>query len=159
MKNIVVARVDDRLIHGQVVTEWIPGYSANRVVIVDDTVAKDAFNTKLIKLLAPSGVKVDVYSVEDGIKELLGEAKSGEKIVVLTKTPISFERLADGGVELKDVILGGMGMRGERKPFVKNVSCSPAEIVSIKNMMNKGIHVFYQLVPDQRAIEITDLVK
>ena len=158
MKNIVVARVDDRLIHGQVVTEWIPGYNANRVAIVDDVVAKDAFNTKLIKLLAPTGVKVDVYSVADGIAELTGEAKSGERIVVLTKTPITFDRLSEGGVELKDVILGGMGLRGERKPFVKNVSCSPDEVDSIRNMVKKGIHVFYQLVPDQRAIEITDLI-
>lgn len=158
MKNIVVARVDDRLIHGQVVTEWIPGYNANRVAIVDDIVAKDAFNIKLIKLLAPSGVKVDVYSVADGIAELTGEAKPSERIVVLTKTPITFDRLSEGGVELKDVVLGGMGLRGERKPFVKNVSCSPDEIDSIRNMVKRGIHVFYQLVPDQRAIEITDLI-
>ena len=56
--------------------------------------------------------------------------------------------------KLSDVNLGGMGLRGERTPFIKNVACSPDEITSIKNLRAKGVHVYYQLVPEQQVIEV-----
>lgn len=61
MKNIVLARVDDRLIHGEVVSVWTPSLNVNRIIVVDDEVAADKFNKRVIKALAPNGVKVNVY--------------------------------------------------------------------------------------------------
>jgi len=52
-----------------------------------------------------------------------------------------------------------MGIKNERTPFVKNVACSPKEVDSIKNMMNKGVHVYYQLVPEQQIIEVSEVMK
>ena len=49
MKNIVLARVDDRLIHTEILTLWVPEVRANRIIIVDDVVAKDKFRSKVIK--------------------------------------------------------------------------------------------------------------
>jgi PTS system mannose-specific IIB component len=51
-----------------------------------------------------------------------------------------------------------MGIRDERKPFIKNVACDEAEVEAIRQMVDKGVHVFYQLVPEQRLIEITNLL-
>ena len=70
MRNIVLARVDDRLIHGEVVTAWTPSLSANRIVIVDDTVAADKFNKRVLMALAQQGTKVAVLSVEGATKAL-----------------------------------------------------------------------------------------
>lgn len=158
MRNIVFVRVDDRLIHGEVVTAWVPSYSINRIMIVDDSVASDQLQKRIIKALAPSGVQVDAYSVDEAIEELNGEYDEKERILLLSKSPIPYDRLAKGGIELPQVNLGGMGIRGERKTFVNNVACSPDEIDAIRSLMDQGIHVFYQLVPEQRVIEITDLV-
>lgn len=156
MKNIVLARVDDRLIHGEVVSVWTPALQVNRIVVVDDGVAADAFNKRVIKALAPNGVTVNVYGTEKGAEVLMKDPKSpNEKIMVLTKTPITYDRMADLGLNLKEVNLGGMGLRDERTPFIKNVACSPDEIVSIKNLMAKNVHVYYQLVPEQQVIEVT----
>ena len=79
--------------------------------------------------------------------------------MLLTKSPIVFEQLLDGGVAIKQVNLGGMGIRGDRQPFVNNVSASPAEVDSIRRMKNeKGVDVFYQLVPEQKVIDISNLL-
>ena len=138
MKNVVLARVDDRLIHGEVVSVWTPSLNVNRIIVVDDEVAADKFNKRVIKALAPNGVK-----------------EAGERVMILTKTPITYDRMTDLGLELTDVNLGGMGLRGERTPFIKNVACDPDEIASIKNLMAKNVHVYYQLVPEQQVIEVT----
>lgn len=159
MKNIVLARVDDRLIHGEVVSVWTPGLNVNRIIIVDDEVANDSFNKRVIKALAPNGVRCNVYSTEKGADILQRPSKeASEKIMVLTKTPNTYARMVDLGCTFEAVNLGGMGLRGERTPFIKNVACAPDEIASIKHLLDKGVHVYYQLVPEQQVIEAKDYV-
>jgi PTS system mannose-specific IIB component len=154
VKNVVLARVDDRLIHGEVVSVWTPSLHVNRIIIVDDEVAADKFNKRVIKALAPNGVKCNVYSVERGADILQRDSKEpGERVMILTKTPITYDRMAELGLKLPEINLGGMGLRGERTPFIKNVACSPDEIQAIKNLIQKGTRVYYQLVPEQQIIE------
>lgn len=160
MKNVVLARVDDRLIHGEVVSVWTPSLQVNRIIIVDDEVAADAFNKRVIKALAPNGVRCNVYSVERGADILQRDSKDpGERVMILTKTPITYDRMAELGLKLSDINLGGMGLRGERTPFIKNVACSPDEITAIKNLRARGTHVYYQLVPEQQVIEVDGYIK
>ena len=159
MRNIVWCRVDDRLIHGEVVTAWIPYTHANRVVVVDDEVAKDDFNERVLKSLAPAGTQVAVLTVAGATKALQKDPKPGETVLLLTKSPIVFEQLLDGGVATKAVNIGGMGIRGDRQPFLNNISASPAEVDSMRRMKNeKGVDVFYQLVPEQKVIDISNLL-
>ena len=159
MKNIVLARVDDRLIHGEVVSVWTPSLNVNRIIIVDDGVAADEFNKRVIKALAPAGVRCNVYSTAKGAEVLQKASKeASEKVMVLTKTPITYAKMADLGCTFEAVNLGGMGLRGERTPFIKNVACSPDEILAIKHLIGKGVHVYYQLVPEQQVIEAKDYV-
>lgn len=127
--------------------------------VVDDEVANDSFNKRVIKALAPNGVKCNVYSVEKGADILQRPSKeASEKVMVLTKTPNTYAKLVDLGCTFEGVNLGGMGLRGERKPFIKNVACAPDEIESIKHLMDKGVHVYYQLVPEQQVIKAKDYV-
>lgn len=158
MKNIVYARVDDRLLHGEVVTAWVPSKNINHIVIVDDEIAADKFQKRILKTLSPTNVKVSVASVDSSASYLQKENNPKERILILTKSPLVYERLVEKGVVLSQVNLGGMGLRGERKPFVKNVACSPDEVDAIRKMDARGIHVFYQLVPEQKLIEIKNLL-
>lgn len=159
MRNVVLARVDDRLIHGEVVSVWTPTLSANTILVMDDDVAKDDFNKRVIKSLAPEGVKVFVSSIEGAIKGLLKDPIPGERVIVLTKSPVAFAKIVRADVPLKEVNLGGMGLRGERKTFIKNVAASPVEIEAIREMRDKGVHVFYQLVPEQAVIEVDEALE
>ena len=159
MRNVVLARVDDRLIHGEVVSVWLPSLKANTILIVDDGVAADTFNVRVIRSLAPAGVKVFVVTVDKAAERLVADGKPGENIIVLAKTPITFDRLVRAGVPLKEINLGGMGIRGERRPFIKNVAASPEEVDAIERLRNQGVRVFYQLVPEQAVIEVDDAIK
>lgn len=158
MKKIEFVRVDDRLIHGEVVTAWTPAYRINHIIIVDDTVATDPFQKRILKALAPAKVRVDAFTVAETIADLNKPLNEKERILLLAKSPVAYAQLAEAGILLPQVNLGGMGIRGDRKPFVKNVACDESEIEAIRELLAKDIHVFYQLVPEQRVIEIKDLV-
>lgn len=159
MRNVVLARVDDRLIHGEVVTAWTPTMRGNRIMIVDDDVVRDTFNVRVVKALAPAGTKVIVYSVEKAAEKLMVPGVEGERIIILAKTPTTFSRLVKAGVPLKEVNLGGAGIRGERQLFINNVALSPEEVLACEEMQKAGVHVYYQLVPEQGVIEIDDALK
>ncbi len=115
MKNIVLARVDDRLIHTEILTLWVPEVRANRIIIVDDVVAKDKFRSKVIKEMAPQGLIIHVYGI-DRATEKLKEAPSfdGERVIVIAESPLVFEELIKRGIRSISLI-------SEVWEFVENV--------------------------------------
>ncbi|SEJ82403.1 PTS system, mannose-specific IIB component [Propionispira arboris] len=156
MENIVLARIDDRLIHGQVMTAWMKTRPAKRILVIDDKVAADAFMIEVIELAAPTGVKVDVYSCDQAIEAL----KNGidTPTILLAKVPDTYKRLMDGGIALGEINLGGMGMAPGRKTLYKNIAASEVERSVMKGFLAQGIDIKIQIIPSENCIEIGRLL-
>jgi len=156
MENIVLARIDDRLIHGQVMTAWMKTRPAKRILVIDDKVAADAFMIEVIELAAPTGVKVDVYSCDQAIEAL----KDGmdTPTILLAKVPDTYKRLLDGGIALGEINLGGMGMAPGRKTLYKNIAASEVERSVMKGFLAQGIDIKIQIIPSENCIEIGKLL-
>ena len=154
MKNIVLTRIDDRLIHGQVVTHWCKSTDTNLIVIVDDQLIQDSFTQRILKAAAPPLIKVEIFNIQEGVRFLKQDSIQGENIMILTKIPQTMEALIDNGIPLKKIILGGMVARAGRKRINKNIHASDEEIASIKNILAKGTEMWYQLVPVERAVNV-----
>lgn len=156
MENIVLARIDDRLIHGQVMTAWMKTRPAKRILVIDDKVAADAFMIEVIELAAPTGVKVDVYSCDQAIEAL----KNGldTPTILLAKVPDTYKRLMDGGIALGEINLGGMGMAPGRKMLYKNIAASEVERSVMKDFLAQGIDIKIQIIPSENCIEIGKLL-
>lgn len=157
MKNLVLVRIDDRLIHGQVVTQWLKTTHGNRVLIIDDALLKNPMMLRILKAAAPPGVAVEVLGVEAAIADLKGESPSGENIVILVKVPAVLEALIDSGIPIPQIILGGMGLTPARKKFNKNVAATDEEVACMKRIVAKGSAIYYQLVPSDMAVNIEKL--
>jgi len=158
MKNIIFSRVDDRLIHGEVVTAFVPTYSINHIIIIDDITASNSMESRIIKSLSPSGVQVSIFTVDEGIENLSKAYNEKERILILTKSPITFKELSDGGIELEEVNIGGMGLRDDRESFINNVAMDEEEVDAARYLKENGVKVYYQLVPEQKVINIDDLL-
>lgn len=155
MKNLVLVRIDDRLIHGQVVTQWMKDTHANKVLIIDDKLPDDTFMKRVLKAAAPPGVKCIVKSVADSIPYIQGDPKTDdEAILVLVKYPSIIEALLDAGISIPKVILGGMGIRGDRKVFNRNVAANEEEVECMKRIVSKGSEMVYQLVPSEAPVDV-----
>ncbi len=156
MTKIILTRIDDRLIHGQVVTAWMKYYPTNHIVIVDDVLSKNMIMQRLYKAAAPSGIDLNIYTVHEGVQFLKEDHQ--KNVMLLVKNPLVLEALIDEDVKIESVVLGGMGSNPERTQFIKNVFASDPERTSFKRIMDKGIPINYQLVPDDRAINIENLL-
>ena len=98
--SVVLARIDDRLIHGQVCTFWVTNRGANRIIIQDTGTANDPLMSKICKQLAPRGTVVEVYTDEEAIPVLKAAFEDGDKAVWLCKFPQQVKMAVEGGVPL-----------------------------------------------------------
>ena len=158
MSKIVLARIDDRLIHGQVMTAWLQYTDGNHIVIVDDGTAKDSFLQTVMKMSVPQGVKLDVLTEADGAK-FLQEDHGNDNILILAKVPEVYLGLIEAGVKLDEVIVGGMGANGSRSKFYKNISASDSERETFKKIIDHGTSVKIRIVPSDNATDAAGLLK
>ena len=155
--SVVFYRIDDRLIHGQVMTGWSKVYQATRIFVVDDKTAQDQFLCQVMKMAVPRDYDVHIYTVEQALEAIANDPPE-LRTIVLAKTPDVMQRLPEGGAPMKELNLGGMGYVAGRKMILRNIQVSPAELEQLQAIAAKGVRVFCQIVPDGKCIEI-DKVK
>ena len=159
MRKIVLARIDDRLIHGQVVTAWIRQYPVNRILIIDDQLVSNPLLQRIYKAAAPAGIVIEIGSLAEGIALLKEDGHDDEHYLVLSKGPEVMEKLVEEGLVTGRIILGGMGLKKGRKTFTRNISASDEEIDTFKRIIDMGIDIVYQLVPDDSPVSVKSLIK
>ena len=146
-----LVRVDDRLIHGQVVAVWLKAVGADRIIIVDDRTARDPFLTEVLTLAAPPGVPVEVYDLAGGTDV--------EQVFVLVRSPIMALRLREAGIPFDTLNVGGIGAGPGRKPLYKNISANAEELEAMRALERAGTRVELRIVPDDRGVAFASLDK
>ncbi len=152
-----LVRIDDRLIHGQVVAGWLRALGAKRIVIVDDATARDEFLREVLTLAAPQGVPVEVYPLAEGAARCLELASMPEPVIVLARSPRTIVGLRQAGVPIEVVDLGGMGAGPGRRRLHKTISVSPEELAELRELESMGTRVEIQIVADDRPIPFRSL--
>ena len=155
--SIVLARVDDRLIHGQVMTSWLNYTGATKIVVIDDVTANDSFLTMIIKTLVPVNIKTEVVR-EDACIAMVQALDERDKVIMLAKTPAPYVMMAESGICLDKVNIGGMGIKPGRKTIYKNISASEEEVSQLKALLAKKIAVEIQMVAEDPAIDVSKYI-
>jgi len=152
-ENLVFARIDDRLIHGQVVTAWLKAYTnVKHIVCIDDFTSKDPFMQRMFQLLIPKDITIEILSVADACQKCQHLDKP---TMVIAKTPLTYKALVDAGVDLEKFNIGGMGMSGKRKPFYQNISADEEERECMRELNAKGVKIEVQIIPAQACYDVT----
>ena len=155
MSEIVMNRVDDRLIHGQVITGWVGLRNANAIWIVDDAVAVNPMMLDIFKFAAPANVTIEAFTVAAAAEKLQKLSEGNARVLLITKVPKTFLRLMELGYQPKDINYGAMAHKPQSKNVAPNCDLSPEEIADTEALHQKGIRVWIQLVPfgGQREVE------
>ncbi len=158
MGTFGLVRIDDRLIHGQVVALWVKHLQSRRIVIVDDQVAKDSFLQTVLRGAAPPGVTVDVSTLEAAPQALDRPESEQAKTIVLMKGPKTALALRQVGVVFDTLNVGGMGAGPGRKPLYRNISATPEELDLFRQLEALGVAAQIQIEPNGRAISVASLL-
>jgi galactosamine PTS system EIIB component len=145
--NILLTRIDNRLVHGQVGVTWTSAIGANLLIVVDDEVAKDELQQKLMGITAETyGFGIRFFSVAK-TTEIISKAAPHQKIFLICRTPQTVRRLVEGGVPLKDVNVGNMHFSEGKKQISSKVYVDDNDLADLRFIQSQGIKVFIQDVP------------
>lgn len=147
MPNILLTRIDNRLVHGQVGVTWTKTLGANLIVVADDTAAEDRIQQSLMSITAKSsGVGIRFFTIEK-TAAIIGRAAPEQKIFIVCRTPKDVRRLVEAGVALKEVNVGNMHFSEGKRAMTKKVYVDDEDMDDLKYLVSKGINVYAQDVP------------
>ncbi|HGN1705265.1 TPA: PTS system mannose/fructose/N-acetylgalactosamine-transporter subunit IIB [Providencia rettgeri] len=159
MKGIVHIRVDDRLIHGQVATRWVSHFNANRIMIIDDAVAANDIEKMMLRSAAPDGCNTSILSRETAFNNICLGNYENQKVLILVKTPEIALQMLNNGLAVKQLNIGNMSNKDDRKQIKRSVSISDTELNIIRELIERGVSVTAQMTPEEPEADISTFLK
>ena len=157
--KINLARIDTRLLHGQVATGWTPASKADRIIVASDTVAKDELRKGLIKQAAPAGVRANVVPIDKLIAVSKDPRFGNTHALIRFETPQDALRAIEGGVPIKELNVGSMA-HSTGKTMVNNVlSMDKADVETFEKLRDLGVSFDVRKVPNDSPKNLFDLIK
>lgn len=157
--KFVLARIDSRLLHGQVATAWTKTTQPNRIIVVSDSVAHDDLRKKLIQEAAPPGVRANVVPVDKMIEVSKDPRFGNTKALLLFETPQDALRAIEGGVDIKELNIGSMAHSVGKVAVSKVVSLGKEDVKTFAELKKKGISFDVRKVPSDSKENMDEIIK
>ncbi len=153
-------RIDDRLIHGQVVGYWIPYYGVDKILIVDDLIVKDKLRQTALKFGTPSGVKLSFYDAKTCADKLKRRLDKGSNVMVLCNGPKALLDMYNEGYHFKRITVGNMTPeKGAEYHLKKTLFLSDSTLGEFKELLANDVDIVVQIVPNDKEEKLTDLLE
>lgn len=156
--KFVLARVDSRLLHGQVATAWTKTTGPNRIIVVSDAVAKDDLRKRLIEQAAPPGVKANVIPIEKMIEISKDPRFGNTKALLLFENPEDVLRAVEGGVDIKEINVGSMAHSVGKVVVSKVLSMGQEDVDTFEKLKAKGIKFDVRKVPNDSKDNMDEIL-
>ncbi|MBN1482682.1 PTS mannose/fructose/sorbose transporter subunit IIB [candidate division KSB1 bacterium] len=151
---LVMIRIDDRLIHGQVVVGWGSVLKPDRILLSSDEVATVEWQRTIYLSAVPEYLKASVLTLEDSVETLTSNKFGDEKILLLVDSPKSVVYLVENGVDMKEVNVGGMHFKPGKNQISPFIFVDQNDIVNFKILCDKGIKLEGRDVPTRSPVDI-----
>lgn len=159
MMDIKLARIDDRLVHGQVATTWTKITGVSRILVVSDEAASSDLRKFLLKQASPPGVKTNVMTVEKLIEVFNHSLLDNVKVMLLFTNPTDVTKLIKAGIPITKVNIGGMKFSHGKKMITNFISVDELDIEAFKFLNVQGIELEIRKVPSDRKVNLIDVLK
>ena len=159
--NIVATRVDERLIHGQVMASWSKRLQLARIVVVDNQIAKDDFMKTVLSMSAPAGMQIDILSVKGAANTVKSDADSANTMLLFKRISAALElarELQGSSSKMAELNLGNLGSVPGRVQVTKNIFLSDEERTQIRELQDLGVNVFLQMLYTDPKVPVDDVL-
>ncbi len=155
---IVFIRIDDRLIHGQVVEGWVNYLKASCLLVADDAVASNTLQRSIMELAVPQGLKVMIGPVEEICRRLRTPELDAERIMLLFSNPADVLRAIKAGMECRSLNVGGLHFIPGKRKLMDVLAVNEEDLDALREIVGKGIKIDIQTVPTQRPIPLRKIL-
>ena len=156
--HILLTRIDNRLIHGQVATQWNGTVGSNLILVANDDVASNQMRQGLMDMAAPAGVQTRYFSLQKTI-DVIHTANDKQRIFLICETPQDVLTRVEGGVPITKVNIGNMHMTDGKRQVATSVAVDDDDVETFKKLQEKGVELFIQRVPSTGVEHLDKLFK
>lgn len=160
--GVVLARIDNRLLHGIVATQWCGKSGAQRIMIIDDETANNELTKASMKLARPTGMAISIITEETALTNFKAGKYNDHKVFVIVKSPVTLVKLLEAGVKLPELVVGGTTKPAEGTEAVKlyqRAYAKPEEIEAYKKIKASGTKLYAQYVPADTIVSLDEFLK
>ncbi|KAA3613598.1 MAG: PTS mannose/fructose/sorbose transporter subunit IIB [Calditrichaeota bacterium] len=157
--DIQLIRIDDRLIHGQVVITWATALNSESILLCDNSVYENDWEKELYLSCSPEYLKITILNVAGTAKILKDNSQDFSKTIMLVNGPEVIEELLAMGVDLTNINVGGIHFKEGRDSFLSYLYLNKNEKESFKRCMDKGISFECLDVPTGNKVDLCSLIK
>ncbi len=155
----VLARIDTRLLHGQVATGWTKAANPDRIIVVSDNVAKDKLRKNMIAQAAPSGVPANTVPIKK-MAEVAKDVRFGKtKAMLLFETPEDALKAIESGVDIKELNVGSMAYSNGKVNVNQVLAMDQEDVDTLKKLRNMGVKFDVRKVPNSSPENMDELLK
>uniref|UniRef100_UPI0035A0B54F PTS mannose/fructose/sorbose transporter subunit IIAB n=1 Tax=Jeotgalibaca porci TaxID=1868793 RepID=UPI0035A0B54F len=154
--NIVNARIDERLIHGQVAGIWSSTLKTQRLMVINDAAAENTLQKTSLRMAAPKSMRLSVLTVQDAVNNINAGKYGKQRLFLIFKKPSDVLKFIELGGKLEHVTVGNMSFETGNREITKNIYITEEEAHIFATISNSGVNITAQLVPSEPA---TDFMK
>ena len=151
MAEVPLLRVDERLIHGQVVAGFLRTLSCNRVIIIDDGVRNDKFIKKILEMAMPPSAKLTVYSCKEAAESWTRDRFGAGRAIVIFKSITGAYEAYQAGYDFKTLQIGGVIYSADKKQVFGPVYMNEKEAVCLNELEGNGVEIIFQVLAEKKA--------
>ncbi len=159
MGEVLLRRIDFRVIHGQVASIWTALLGVDKIIVLDDKIAKNPMMQKVFTMTAPNGVDVVFYTVEEGVEAYNKDGFGEGKFIQVFKDAAVARRAYELGYKYDQLNVGGTGGSAAKKQVSRNVNLDQTDYDNLKFLHDNGVHIWMQPIPDDPATEFESIMK
>jgi mannose/fructose/sorbose-specific phosphotransferase system IIB component len=152
-------RIDNRLVHGQVVVTWLQAERADTIVVANDGIAADDFQKTMLLAVKPPSVNELIFSVDDALAYVKDPANAGKQIFLLVKEPGDALRLHRGGLGITTMNVGNMAFAAGSKRVTRTVFVTPKDIEAFKALSDEGVELTARMMPTEGRNDFMKLMR
>lgn len=156
--KFVLARVDTRLLHGQVATSWTKATNPDRIIVVSDKVSQDDLRKKLIEQAAPPGVRAHVIPLQKLVDITKDPRFGNTKALLLFENPQDVLAVVEKGVEIKELNIGSMAHSVGKILISSSLSVDQEDVETYKKLAEHNVHFDVRKVPADKAADLFKLI-
>lgn len=157
--NILLNRVDERLIHGQILSAWVRKYGVELLVVLDDNLAEDPFTQSVFTMAMPKKIDVLFLSVQSGVQWFESHPAENRRVMVLFRNLFNFKRAFNLGYAAKTLNIGSMLAGPQRRKLNRDVFATEEEIRIMKRLLAAGVTIHIQVVGTETRTDVAELLE
>ncbi len=147
-----IVRIDDRLIHGQVIVGWGQGLELSPVILASDRVVRDPALSRTIIELIPQEMNGEVLSLTETAERWLRGDWKGKRIMIVVEAPVDALKLIRLGAPLRRLTIGGLHFREERIEILPYVYLSDWDRTTLSEIRREGVKIQCQDIPTAKPV-------